>query len=491
MSVPILGYRHYDEAVYMRTKQRLLSDANPYYFETEYDAAKFNYKGRQKIPFFGGTGSPHTPKGNIWPLGTMVEAILDQDIVSRADAFRLLLEMQCGNGLMHESVNVNNVASCTRPIFEWANTMFVVLFESSFGKSCQQAFEKHRLKELGAEMSRRGVSGEGLLYGTLLTRVKHWTGGGDQKSWEEVKNAIKNEVSIEVGNKELERKEREKKEREAREAEAKRKANEAAAKKKADEEAKKKAEEDAKKKAAEEEAAKKKAAEEEAKKKAAAEEEAKKRAEEGTKKQEDGGGEGTLEDASPEGPLARRVPQGDTESASGDKKPKRHSRLRRPSGPGAGPPVPGNPSRSARERGADGRGEGLPPTAGGVGEDGAQTIPQDLIPPESAGEPPAGEAPAEPAEQAGEEGAPPPEPDEQPAEDNQGDQQAGGEQAGGGDSGHPQPPADEEGGQPAGDGGDQTADDGVEQQGTDNGDGGDGGAAGADGEENTDGGIAE
>lgn len=41
----------------------------------------------------------------------------------QAATLRSLLEMQCGNGLMHESVNVDKPSSCTRPIFEWANEM--------------------------------------------------------------------------------------------------------------------------------------------------------------------------------------------------------------------------------------------------------------------------------------------------------------------------------------------------------------------------------
>ncbi|KAI9001851.1 Six-hairpin glycosidase-like protein [Hyaloraphidium curvatum] len=177
LSVPILGYRHYDETAYLRTKQRLLSDKNKYYFETEFSAARNNYRGKKKkIPFFGGTGSPHTPPGHIWPLGTMVEAILDRDVYSRADAFRLLLEMQCGNGLMHESVSVNDVTKCTRPVFEWANTMFVVLFESSFGKSCEGAFEKQRREAIGERAAKMGGIREGGFYGTMMSRVKHWSG---------------------------------------------------------------------------------------------------------------------------------------------------------------------------------------------------------------------------------------------------------------------------------------------------------------------------
>lgn len=46
--------------------------------------------------------------------------------------------MQGNNGLMHESNDVNNPSSLTRPLFQWANTMFVVYYEQTFGKSCSQ-----------------------------------------------------------------------------------------------------------------------------------------------------------------------------------------------------------------------------------------------------------------------------------------------------------------------------------------------------------------
>lgn len=53
----------------------------------------------------------------------------------QADVMRRLLNMQCGNGLMHESISVQG-GSCTRPIFEWANAMLVTLVEQTLGLDC-------------------------------------------------------------------------------------------------------------------------------------------------------------------------------------------------------------------------------------------------------------------------------------------------------------------------------------------------------------------
>ena len=44
--------------------------------------------------------------------------------------------MQGSNGLMHESNDVNNPNSLTRPLFQWANTLLVVYYEQTFGRSC-------------------------------------------------------------------------------------------------------------------------------------------------------------------------------------------------------------------------------------------------------------------------------------------------------------------------------------------------------------------
>lgn len=37
---------------------------------------------------------------------------------TQARIIKTMLKLQCGNGLMHESVSVSNLNSCTRPVFE-------------------------------------------------------------------------------------------------------------------------------------------------------------------------------------------------------------------------------------------------------------------------------------------------------------------------------------------------------------------------------------
>lgn len=111
LATPLLGYDRYDGRAYEATRRRILSDKNPYYFE-----------GSQ----LKGMGSPHTAHGYVWPLATAVEALtLDGAHALKRQAALLqdLHKMASGNGLAHESVNVNDVNLITRPEFGWANAM--------------------------------------------------------------------------------------------------------------------------------------------------------------------------------------------------------------------------------------------------------------------------------------------------------------------------------------------------------------------------------
>lgn len=57
--------------------------------------------------------------------GNAVQGLTSNDLEEQAYILRTMLKLQCGNGLMHESVSTQNLAQCTRPVFEWANAMLV------------------------------------------------------------------------------------------------------------------------------------------------------------------------------------------------------------------------------------------------------------------------------------------------------------------------------------------------------------------------------
>ena len=120
LSIPLLSYEPCDKDVYVATRARILSDRNPYYFE-----------GSELT----GLGSPHTAHNFAWPLATAVEALTAEGegmAARQAELMRDLLKMASGNGLAHESVNVDNLGANSRPEFGWANAMTVRASHDSF-----------------------------------------------------------------------------------------------------------------------------------------------------------------------------------------------------------------------------------------------------------------------------------------------------------------------------------------------------------------------
>lgn len=92
------------------------------------------YKGR----VLKGLGSPHTPPRYVWSLGLITQALTTSDDNEVLDVFKMLLQTLGSNGLLHESNDVDNPSALTRPLFQWANSMFVVLFEQMTGQSCTE-----------------------------------------------------------------------------------------------------------------------------------------------------------------------------------------------------------------------------------------------------------------------------------------------------------------------------------------------------------------
>lgn len=130
LAMPLLGYDLYSPEIYSSTRQRILSKANPYYYE-----------GRE----LHGLGSPHTSPQYVWPLATAVEALTTKSQDQQIKLLKMLLKMAQGNGLVHESVHVSNTGQFTRPEFGWANAMFVVMVEQLLGVDCDAEAEVHRL----------------------------------------------------------------------------------------------------------------------------------------------------------------------------------------------------------------------------------------------------------------------------------------------------------------------------------------------------------
>jgi meiotically up-regulated gene 157 (Mug157) protein len=109
LSIPYLGYRPANDPLYCATRRFVLSAENPYY-----------YAGRAAH----GVGSPHTPRGSIWPMSLIIQAMTASDSTEEAEVLRMLVETTAGTHLMHESFDADDPSRFTRPWFGWANSLF-------------------------------------------------------------------------------------------------------------------------------------------------------------------------------------------------------------------------------------------------------------------------------------------------------------------------------------------------------------------------------
>ena len=100
--LPYIGWCSTDDPIYLNTRKFTLSSDDPYYFSGKYAT---------------GLGSPHTPKGWVWPLGMIDAALTTTKRKEITDAIDMLDRSDTINGMMHESVNPNDPSQFTRPGF--------------------------------------------------------------------------------------------------------------------------------------------------------------------------------------------------------------------------------------------------------------------------------------------------------------------------------------------------------------------------------------
>jgi hypothetical protein len=117
--LPYIGWCSTDDATYLNTRKFTLSSDDPYYYTGKYAS---------------GLGSPHTPKGWVWPLGMIDVALTTTKRSEITHAIDMLDQSDTINGLMHESVNPNDPTQFTRPDFGWANAFWAdLLFRTVAG----------------------------------------------------------------------------------------------------------------------------------------------------------------------------------------------------------------------------------------------------------------------------------------------------------------------------------------------------------------------
>lgn len=109
LSIPYLGYRSSEDAIYKNTRSFALSKDNPYYFEGE---------------FAKGLGSPHTPDDYVWHLGLSMQALTTNNPTEIAEVLQTLENTDGDKGFMHEGFHVDDPTIFTRDWFAWSNSMF-------------------------------------------------------------------------------------------------------------------------------------------------------------------------------------------------------------------------------------------------------------------------------------------------------------------------------------------------------------------------------
>jgi meiotically up-regulated gene 157 (Mug157) protein len=109
LSLPYLGACAGDDPLYLATRARVLSLADPYFFH-----------GRAGE----GTGGPHEGLRMVWPLGITIRALTSTSDAEILACLRMLKTTHAGTGFIHESFDQDDPTKFTRPWFAWANGLF-------------------------------------------------------------------------------------------------------------------------------------------------------------------------------------------------------------------------------------------------------------------------------------------------------------------------------------------------------------------------------
>ncbi len=120
LSAPYLGFCSSEDPLYQNTRRFILSEDNPYYFRGSAAA---------------GIGSPHTPRGYIWPIALSMQGLTARDDEEIRGLLRTLCLTDGDTGLMHESFDANDPVTFTRPWFSWANALFAEFTEYALSRN--------------------------------------------------------------------------------------------------------------------------------------------------------------------------------------------------------------------------------------------------------------------------------------------------------------------------------------------------------------------
>jgi len=109
LSIPYFGYLDSNDPTYQNTRKFVLSDRNPYFY-------------RGKVA--SGIGSPHTPRGYIWPLSLVMQALTTTDRAEIDRVMGYIAASDVGDHRLHESFNGDWPEAFTRDDFAWPNALY-------------------------------------------------------------------------------------------------------------------------------------------------------------------------------------------------------------------------------------------------------------------------------------------------------------------------------------------------------------------------------
>lgn len=112
LALPFIGYTSIDDSIYQNTREFILSDQNPYY-----------YQGK----VLAGIGSNHTPEAYVWPISLAMEGLTSTDQTVKVAQLEKIAATDNETGQCHESVSVDDVSQYTRDWFSWANMTYCEL----------------------------------------------------------------------------------------------------------------------------------------------------------------------------------------------------------------------------------------------------------------------------------------------------------------------------------------------------------------------------
>ena len=116
LALPYLGVLSESDPLYLNTRNFVLSDDNPYF-----------YQGK----VLTGLGSQHTPPNQVWPLGIAMQGITSTSAAEVEACLQLLELSHAGTNQMHESVDQDDPTIFTRSWFSWADmTSYHLLLKS-------------------------------------------------------------------------------------------------------------------------------------------------------------------------------------------------------------------------------------------------------------------------------------------------------------------------------------------------------------------------